>query len=45
MPDKVMKPENKSNVGDTAKQVKSSIIEGPTASSENLTPFNRSEKK
>ena len=40
-----MKPENKSSGGEVAKQTKSDIIEGPTATSDNLTPFNRSEKK
>ena len=37
MSDKVKKPENKSSGGEVAKQAKSDIIEGPTASSENLS--------
>uniref|UniRef100_A0A6M3IM64 Uncharacterized protein n=1 Tax=viral metagenome TaxID=1070528 RepID=A0A6M3IM64_9ZZZZ len=38
--DKVAKPVNKDRSGGI-KQVKSSIIEGPTATSGNLNPFNR----
>ena len=38
--DKVAKPVNKERAGGI-KQVKSSIIEGPTATSQNLNPYNR----
>ena len=42
MPDKVMKPVNQTRGGDSAKQSNTSIIKGPTASTDNLTPYNRS---
>ena len=42
--DKVMHPTQPSRAGGTAKQVKSGIIEGPTASSENLNPYSREKK-
>ena len=41
MADKVMKPQNKTVQGGAFKQVKSSIIEGPTVTSENISPYNR----
>ena len=40
MSDKVMKPTNTSR-SSGIKQVKSSMIEGPTATPENSTPYNR----
>lgn len=40
-PKRVSNPTQTSRTGKTAKQVKSSIIEGPTATSENLQPYNR----
>lgn len=46
MGDKVLHPEDKQRsapIGE--KQVKSSIIEGPTQTMDNLTPYNRSSKK
>ena len=42
--DKVMHPTQPSRAGGTVKQVKSNIIEGPTASGENLNPYNRGKK-
>lgn len=44
MPDKVMSPPKSVSRSGGIKQVKSGIIEGPTASSSNLNPFNRSGK-
>ena len=43
-PKRVSNPQQVSRTGGTAKQVKSSIIEGPTASGDNLQPFNRKGK-
>lgn len=43
-PKRVSNPQQVSRTGGTAKQIKSSIIEGPTATSENLQPFNRKKK-
>lgn len=43
-PKRVASPTQPSRAGGTAKQAKSSIIEGPTATSENLQPFNRKKK-
>ncbi len=46
MKDKVLHPTNQSRkapVGE--KQVKSGIIEGPTQTTGNLNPYNRSKKK
>jgi hypothetical protein len=43
-PKRVSNPTQQSRTGGTAKQAKSSIVEGPTASSGNLQPFNRGEK-
>jgi len=46
MGDKVMKPRDVNRKPATVtKQVKSGIIEGPTATTENLIPFNRKGKK
>ena len=42
-PKRVASPSQPSRTGGI-KQVKSSIVEGPTASSSNLQPFNRSKK-
>ena len=44
MADKVLKPTNMSRPSGI-KQVKSSIIEGPTATPENSTPYNRNSSK
>ena len=42
-PKRVASPSQPSRAGGI-KQVKTSIIEGPTASSKNLQPFNRNKK-
>jgi hypothetical protein len=42
-PKRVASPSQPSRAGGI-KQVKSSIIEGPTATSKNLQPFNRNKK-
>ncbi len=41
--DKVARPVNKDREGGL-KQVKTSIIEGPTVAMDNLTPYNRTKK-
>ena len=43
-PKRVSSPTQTSRSAGITKQVKSSIIEGPTASGENLQPFNRKGK-
>lgn len=45
MADKVMRPSQVKRAGGTFKQVKNGMIEGPTASTENLIPFSRGKKK
>jgi len=44
-PKRVSNPTQVSRTGGTAKQINSSIIKGPTASSENLQPYNRGSKR
>ena len=41
--DRVARPANKERAGGI-KQVKTAIVEGPTATSQNLNPYNRNKK-